>query len=525
MRTLWTLPSVGVSRNLLVAFGFFAVAIIAAYETAEAILADDLSSLAFAAVLLVGGAVIVAILNDWRRGLYFLVAWILLEDLVRKYLGNNMAIFFGKDALAITLYVSFFRARLAQRVEKFRIPFRIPLLLYIWFGLLQVFNPASTSFFYGILGMKVDFLYVPLIYVGYALVASEEDLRRFFSFTCALIMIVAALGLAQSVIGPTFLNPAHLQEDISYLSGLYRTAPLSGVMAYRPNSVFVSAGRFQDFLIVAWLLSLGYSGYLLVRGRSGQTLAFTTLGVVAAASLMSTSRGVFMWNSGIALVFIAGFLWGAPWRQGKVVRVLRAIQRTTLFVGVGIIVLLTLFPEELGSRLSIYTETLMPNSAASELVHRTKDYPLQQLEYAFTYPRWPYGYGIGTCTLGIQYVTRIMHATPMNIAGGVESGFGSMILELGIVGMILWIVLGLSITISAWRVVKKLRGTSWFPLGFVIFLFSCLLFFPMTFVSYSAYQDYMINIYLWLLLGILWRLQMFSTTMRTDHSQAVPRQN
>ena len=340
MRALGILPSLRGSRNPLVAFGLFSVVIMVAYEAAGAILSGDLTSLAFVAVLIVCGAVVVAILNDWRRGLYFLVAWILIEDLVRKYLGNNMAIFFGKDVLAITLYVSFFRTRLAQRVEKFRIPFRIPLLLYIWFGLLQVFNPASTSFFYGILGMKVDFLYVPLIYVGYALIDSEDDLRRFFSFTCVLILIVAALGLAQSIIGPTFLNPTHLQEDISALSTLYRTSSISGKAAYRPNSVFVSAGRFQDFLIVAWIFSLGYSGYLLLRMRRGRTLVFATLGVVAAASLMSTSRGVFMWNSGIALVFMAGFLWGAPWRQGEVARVLRAIQKTTLFAGIGIIVLL-----------------------------------------------------------------------------------------------------------------------------------------------------------------------------------------
>ena len=114
MRRLGALSSLGGSRNLLVGFGLFAVVIIAAYEAAQAILADDLTSLAFAAVLLIGGAVVVAILNDWRRGLYFLVAWALFEDLVRKYLGNNMAIFFAKDALAIVLYVSFFRAVLAN---------------------------------------------------------------------------------------------------------------------------------------------------------------------------------------------------------------------------------------------------------------------------------------------------------------------------------------------------------------------------------------------------------------------------
>ena len=229
-----------------------------------------------------------------------------------------------------------------------------------------------------------------------------------------------------------------------------------------------------------------------------------------------------MWNSGIALVVAAGFLWGAPWRQGEARRVLRAIQRTALFVGIAVIVLLTLFPEELGSRLSIYSETLMPNSPASELVQRTQIYPLQQLGWAFDYPRWPYGYGIGTCTLGVQYITRIMHAPPIGI--GVESGFGNMILELGIVGLILWIVLGFSISFSAWKVVKELRGSQLFPLAFVVFLFAFLLFFPMTFTSFSMFQDFVVSAYFWLLLGILFHLRKFPKAPQTDQTRAVPGQ-
>ncbi len=396
MKALGTLPSLRTSRNPLVTIAVAVAVIFAAYKAAESILADDISTLAFVAIILVGGAVTVAILNDWRRGLYLLFAWILFEDFVRKYLGNNMAIYFAKDGLAIVLYLSFFRARIAKRVDEFKIPFRVPLLIFFWFCLIQMFNPASTSIFYGILGMKIYFLYVPLIYVGYALIESEEELRRFFAFTCALILVVAALGLAQSIIGPTFLNPKVLQEDIGDLSTTYRAAPISGLIAYRPTSVFVSAGRFQDSLIVAWMIFLGFGGYLLLRTRRSRTLVFTTLGVVAAASLMSASRGVFMWNAGTTLIVIAGFLWGAPWRQREALRVLRAIQRTALVMGLGIITLLTVFPNEVGSRLAIYSETLLPDSPTSELIHRTHQYPLKQLGYAFDHPRWPYGYGTGT---------------------------------------------------------------------------------------------------------------------------------
>jgi len=235
--------------------------------------------------------------------------------------------------------------------------------------------------------------------------------------------------------------------------------------------------------------------------------------------LMSASRGAFMWNSGIALVVVAGFLWGAPWKQREALRAVRAIQRAILFVGIGVILLMTIFPEALSSRLAIYSETLLPNSPTSELVQRTQTYPLQQLEFAFAHPRWPYGYGLGTCTLGGQYVTRILGARPVGV--GVESGFGNLIVELGILGPILWIVLGLSIAFSAWRVAKELRGTPWFPFGFTIFLFATIVFFPMTYTG-AAYQDFVINSYLWLLLGILYRLRTFPKAIQLARTGAVP---
>jgi len=521
MRAIGSLVSPRGSRAPLV-LGIFVLVVFLAYEAAEAILANDLTTLGALGALAVGGVLLVTVLNDWRRGLYVLMAWMLFEDLLRKYLGNNMAIYFAKDLLAIVLFVSYFRDRRKQRSEKFQIPFKFALLMFFWFCLIQVFNPASASIFYGILGMKLNFLYVPLIFIGYAIAESEENLHRLFSFVCVLILIVAGLGLAQSIIGPTFLNPQNLQEDIRDLSTLYRTAPISGLLAYRPTSVFVSSGRFQDFLIVSWLISLGYSGYLILRSRRGRTLAFACVGLVAAASLMSASRGVLMWNAGNTLLFAAGFLWGAPWRQREAMRVVRAIQRTCLLIGTALIILLTAFPEALGSRVAIYSETLMPDSPASELVQRTRIYPIQQLEGAFTRPRWPYGYGMGTCSLGFQYVVRILHARPMFV--GVESGFGNLIVELGILGLLLWLVLSCSMAVSAWKVVSGIRGSPWFPLALAIWLYLVVLFFPMMFTGSSPYQDFVFNSNLWLLLGILFRLKSYPKAVKLAQAQAAARQ-
>jgi hypothetical protein len=122
-------------------------------------------------------------------------------------LATTWPFFFAKDILAIVLYISFIPARRNRPVKSFRPPFLVPLLIFIWFGIIQMFNPNSTSIFYGLLGMKVYFLYVPLMFIGYGLIESEEDLQRFLTYNIWLFMAVVGLGIAQSILGPKFLNP------------------------------------------------------------------------------------------------------------------------------------------------------------------------------------------------------------------------------------------------------------------------------------------------------------------------------
>jgi hypothetical protein len=154
--------------------------------------------------------------------------------------------------------------------------------------------------------------------------------------------------------------------------------------------------------------------------------------------------------------------------------------------------------------VAIYQETLTPNSAASELTRRGWNYPVENFLGASNYERWPFGYGIGTTALGTQYVTRFFRAKPP--VAGVESGFGTLVVEMGIVGLVLWVVMGGAIVFSAWRVVKKLRGSIWFPIAFVVFWCVFILLFPFTFSGIQPYEDFLLNAYLWLLLGILFRL-------------------
>jgi hypothetical protein len=506
-------------RSRWFSFAFLVLALFAAYKTAGYIILNDFTSLLSLALVFVICVFVVALLHNWRNGVYLFLAWLLFEDFARKFLGNNMAVYFAKDFLVLLVYLSFFAAyrRKDPDVQTFRPPFLSVLLVFVWYGALQVFNPGSTSIFYGLLGMKLYFYYVPLIFVGYAMINSESELRRFFYVNLGLMLIIAVLGIVQSITGPRFLNPEVIADDIRLLSETYRVAPISGVRIYRPSSIFVSTGRFGDLLIVAWLLVYGFSAYLLLRQRRGRLLVFAALVITAAACVMVGSRGVFMWSLGGSIVGGIAFVWGAPWRHGEALRVLRTLQRTALGIGLAAVVMLVTYPEAFRNRLAVFSETLDPRSPASELLHRTRDYPLRNFLAAFDYERWPYGYGIGTISLGGQYVSRIFAARPPVI--GVESGFGGLIIEMGIGGLILWLVMGAAVVRSAWHVVRKLKGSPWFPIGFVIFLYSFLLLFPMTFNGLQPYQDFILNAYLWLLLGVLFRLPKLALTANLPSPQ------
>jgi hypothetical protein len=485
---------------VLVLFVIFGAA---AFECTQYLIADDFVGLAYMGLLSVGTVFVFAMLKNWRTGVYVFFIWLLFEDFARKFLGNNMAIFFAKDFLVAMVYLSFFAALRRRSVAVIRPPFLVPLLLFVWIGIVQVFNPASTTLLYGVLGVKLFFSYMPLFFVGYALINSEAELRRFFKIQTFLALIIASLGIAQSIIGPSFLNPSVPADELRELSTLYRVAPISGLMAYRADSVFVSAGRYTNFMLVSWLLILGFTGYLLLRHRQGRRSAFFTLTVLYAAIFLGASRGLFLWTIGSLGIFAVAFVWGAPWSQREARRVLKTLQRAAMGITLALVIVFFIFPDALLSRVAIYSETLTPGSTKSELQQRTWNYPLENFMHAFDYPRWPYGYGIGTSSLGVQYVAKIFHQTKM---GSVESGFGALVLELGIAGFILWLIMSFAIVVSAWRVVKKLRGSPWFPIAFIIFWYTFLLLLPITFTSMVAYEDFVMNAYLWLLLGILFRL-------------------
>ena len=81
-----------------------------------------------------------------------------------------------------------------------------------------------------------------------------------------------------------------------------------------------------------------------------------------------------------------------------------------------------------------------------------------------------------------------------------------MILEMGFSAPLLWILWTAALLVYGWRVVRRLRSTRFFPIAFAILWYAFLLLYPFTYGGLAPYQNFVDNAYLWLTVGILFKL-------------------
>jgi hypothetical protein len=497
-------------------FLFFLGSLFLAYIVSQWVLEDRPFGVAERVAIFFGFGVILAVLGRWRFGVLIFLVWLTFEDLFRKYLGNDMSVYFIKDLLVAAVYGAFFFSVMKRRDRPFRPPFRAPLLAFVALGFVQMFNPRSTSIFYGLLGMQVYFYYVPLIFVGYALLFNQDDLDRFLSLNLKIASVVAAIGIIQASGPRTFLNPAVLAPQLQALGHLTRYVPGLAHVLQAPPSVFVSAGRYANYLQLMFTLALGTAAFQLSRRRSARW-TYLTLAVMGVAIFLSGSKGALVYSLITLVSFAVALLWGVRGQPRISARLGKIIRRSVVALAAGFCLFVAFYPNLTSSWGTYYYDLLWPDSANSELGFRVGNYPLSEFEKALHYPHWVTGYGTGISSLGVEYVTGSLHE-PDPPVGGVENGFGTIMIEMGVLGPIFWVLMGGAVVLAGWNVTKRLTSTPLYPVALSIVWFAFWILFPFSWGSMSAYQNFVVNAYLWLLIGVLFRLPFLTGETRTEPS-------
>lgn len=122
----------------------------------------------------------VLILQSWRRGVYFIFTWLLVEDVVRRLIpGQPVEVQAVKEALVFATYIAFFVTWKTQGRLFWSPPFRMSLLAFATVVLLDAFNPGMQSLFIPAAGIRSYLWYVPLLWVGYHAFPGKAELVRF----------------------------------------------------------------------------------------------------------------------------------------------------------------------------------------------------------------------------------------------------------------------------------------------------------------------------------------------------------
>src|SRR5690348_6006429 len=121
-----------ITLQTLIGGTVFFLGLAIAYELGGIIAQGNTIHLEFTVLAFAACGAAVVIFRNWRTGFYFFLGWLIFEDLARKYMHNNLALFFGKDFLAALTYVSLYAAIRKGREKSFRPAFLLPLAIFVW---------------------------------------------------------------------------------------------------------------------------------------------------------------------------------------------------------------------------------------------------------------------------------------------------------------------------------------------------------------------------------------------------------
>jgi hypothetical protein len=160
-------------------------------------------------------------------------------------------------------------------------------------------------------------------------------------------------------------------------------------------------------------------------------------------------------------------------------------------------------PSLISTRTEFYTTTLDPRADTNEWGFRWESY------WRDTFRGMAIGGLVGTGTgqesLGKQYIYGGAANSPFGLYQ-VEAGYGSVAVEWGLVGLVLWLWWSLGWLLRLMSMTKEALGDRIAAFGIVVTAWFSFLMFIAFFGGIANFQNYINNVFLWFLSGMVFAL-------------------
>lgn len=390
--------------------------------------------------LLIGFLVSLGVAFYWRLGIYVAFLILLIEGFARNYF-NNPAILLAKDFVLIVVYLRFFGERLLKRQPLLpRTQFNVALIILFIISLIEFFNPNIQSLAVGLVGIRSEFLYVPLAFLAPELLNSKRALQLFSWFLLIVAIPISIYGVIQFYQGPGAyysLGPAFKQATF------VTSGEFSNIQVYRPNSTFSWPTQYAVFLSFVFLFAVGQIFQPVSKLR---VLSIIELPLLVYAILVGGQRTLFVLLPLAVVVMLIvmkrinlGFQLLVP-----------------LLLGI-VVVLNTTASSVFLDRFSSITQN--KNDVIFERLSAGLSNTVRGLTLS------PIGVGTGMGTLGSQY-------TGGTIPYFFEGYYGKTAAEIGWLGLLVYLILLIKIATFIFSKFKELQvvDNKWLVLPFILYI-------------------------------------------------------
>ncbi len=420
------------------------------------------------------------ILQHWQRGVVMLLVYLPFAGAVTLSLyPESYPVLFKDFFFVVPAYLAFWLAR-REMSPAAKVPptVRVAMLTLATLVLLQSFNPNLENMMVAAIGSKVWLFYLPLLFLAFELIQSNEDLVRLLRLMVVITWLPCTVGILEWLASMTF----GFQETMYAIYGEAAEGATQhfvifdiGGQFFRIPSTFTFVSQYFGYTLAMLVPAFALSK--LDDSMFWRRFASATLWLAVLAAFMSGARAAFLF---VPLLLSLTY-WLEGWFKGipKVAFILTPIFFLSLYIA-------GIDPTKLFDMVRELFLTYSDSIAREGL--------LDALEIA------PFGTGTGMNTGPARYALDNSESFI-----GIENYYAKAVIELGVVGLLVVVVLFFLLAKHGYKIHSQLRDKRLRSAASVILAFIV----TMELSGFKGWQIDLdpINVYFWMFAGILLKLK------------------